>query len=139
MVAKIVPTAAALAALAVAGCAATAPKPHPHAAATQSAPAGISYQQGVSICTNLNDWLLVAVNQDRPRFGAQMHADETEAAGTVLGTDLENLDTNLQEVNGLALVPQPPGYTGSPPLGLGPLQTDCAQFAVTVTLPGTGG
>jgi hypothetical protein len=89
----------------------------------------------VSICTDLSDWLPQAVNEDQPRFTAQLESDETEAGSTSLGNDLTTLDTNLQEINGLALFPSPPGVY--PPTGLGALQNDCSAYGVTVSLPGS--
>jgi hypothetical protein len=133
-----IPSLAALLALLAAGCATSPPTPRPRPTVTHTAPAGLSTQQVQTICTDLNDWLPVAVKEDQPRFTPTLTADQAEAAGTPLGNALATLSANLQQVNGLAFEPSPPGYTGTP-LGLGALQRGCAGYGVTVTLPGAGG
>ena len=117
----------------LAGCG-SAPVHHHHvaAAAASAAPATLTQSQGASICNDLKAWLPGAFNQDQPRFNAKLDADETEAQGTPLGTDLSNLDSNLQSMNGVAFEPSPPGYTAGPPTGLGPLQQDCAAYGVNI-------
>jgi hypothetical protein len=75
------------------------------------------------------------MNENQPRFTAQMQSDENTAGNTSLGTDLQTLDANLQALNGVALFPSPPGY--SPPTGLSALHQDCTAYGVNVPLPGS--
>jgi hypothetical protein len=120
--------ASAAAALTLTACASAAtPKP----AAT--APAGLTYAQGQSICNDLAAWLPGAYNADMPRFSQKLGTDETEAvtASSQLGTDLSNLDSNLQSINSVAFDPNPPGYTGTP-TGMAALNSDCAAYGVTL-------
>jgi hypothetical protein len=127
--------AVAAAAVLLPGCG-SAPVHHHHAAVASAAPAALTQSQGASICTDLKAWLPGAFNQDQPRFNAQLEADETRTQGTSLGTDLSNLDSNLQSLNGAAFFPSPPGYTGTP-TGLGSLQQDCAAYGVNIPSPGS--
>lgn len=123
-----------LAVFLMAGCGGKSAVQHHHAAtvAATTAPASLTRSQGASICDDLKAWLPGAFNQDQPRFNAKLQADEAEAQGAPLGTDLSNLDSNLQSMNGLAFDPSPPGYTAGPPTGLGPLQQDCAAYGVNI-------
>ena len=132
----IIAAAAAVGVISLGGCssASTHHVAAPAAAASITAPT-LTASQGATICDDLKAWLPGAFNQDMPRFNAQLQSDESEAAGTPLGTDLSNLDSNLQQLNSDAFFPSPPGYTAGPPTGIGPLQQDCAAYAVKIKLP----
>jgi hypothetical protein len=112
-------------AMVLAGCSGSAPtaKPKPSVSPT------LSSAQGERICNDLTSWAAAAANDDQPRFDAQMTADENEAAGTSLGNELSQLDSDLQTENSVALDPAPPG-SGSL-TDLAPLQSDCAAYGVT--------
>lgn len=120
----------ALAVLMVAGCGDSHATVHLHHAA--AAPATLTQGQGTSICNDLKAWLPGAFKQGMPRFNAKLAADETQAQGVPLGTDLSDLDSNLQSLNGLAFFPSPPGYTAGPQTGLGPLHQNCAAYGVNI-------
>jgi hypothetical protein len=66
-----------------------------------------------------------------PRFNATMQADEQEAQGTQLGSDLSTLDNDLQSENSAALDAGPPGD----PQDMQILEQDCATYGVTVSQP----
>lgn len=120
--------AAALLTIAVlAGCSAGA---HPAARHRSHA---LTATQGQRICEDLTGWLSTAENADRPRFSILLERDEKTAGATRLGQDLQILDGNLQQLNGVALLPSPPGY--SPPTGLGALKADCGAYGVSIKLP----
>ncbi|SRR6266568_2385798 len=116
------------------GCSSASPHHAAAAPAATTAPT-LTASQGAAICNDLKAWLPGAFNQDMPRFNAQLESDESEAAGTPLGTDLSNLDSNLQQLNSVAFFPSPPGYTAGPPTGIGALQQDCAAYGVNIKLP----
>ncbi len=115
MSARSVAAAVLAVALALSACGGPAHATRHHA--HHSMPSTITYSQGASICNDINAWLSPAMNENQPRFTIQMQSDETQADTTSLGLDLGTLDTNLQQLNGAALFPSPPGY--SPPTGLG--------------------
>jgi hypothetical protein len=128
--------AATLGILVIGGCGNTST----HHLAAASAPTittapTLTASQGAVICNDFKAWLPGAFNQRMPRFNAQLESDETEAGDTPLGTDLLNFDSNLQDLNGSAFFPSPPGYAGTP-TGIGALQQDCATYGVTFKLPG---
>lgn len=100
-----------------------------HSAAT-TVP-GLTTAQGVSICNDLQAWYNVAYTEDMPRFNATMQADEQEAQGTQLGSDLSTLDNDLQSENSAALDAGPPGD----PQDMQILEQDCATYGVTVSQP----
>jgi hypothetical protein len=117
-------------ALTLTACSSAAAKPK----STQSAPpAALTSEQSESICNDLAAWLPGAYNQDMPRFTQALETGETEAvdANSQLGSDLSNLDSNLQSLNGVAFEPSPPNYTGTP-TGMAALTADCAQLGVTL-------
>ena len=102
--------------------------------------AALTSGQAVSICQDLKSWLAAGMNQDTPRFSAQLESDETEAsnANSQLGTDLTGLDEALQSSNSLAL---DPWTGGGGAIGLSPsngqfLAYDCSQVGVTVPFEG---
>jgi uncharacterized protein YceK len=112
-----------------AGCGSTATHHHSAPATTRLS---FTNSEGAGICNDLNAWLLVAFKQDMPRFSATMRADESEASGTTIGTDLQTLDTDTQTENGLAFFPPGPGQ----PSDVNVLQQDCAAYGVKVYRPG---
>ena len=107
---------------------------HHHHAAVQAAPPPLSFPQGARICTDLNSWAARAASQRMPRFSAAMQADESEAGGSQLGSDLSVLDGDLQTENSAALLPGPPGY----PTDESALKADCRVFGVNFTDGGLG-
>jgi hypothetical protein len=122
----------------VAGCAASAPRPLATAAAKRefagpATQAGLSISQGAKICDDLNTWVAGARDQGKPRFSAQMESDESKAGYSVLGTDLMELDSNLDNLNSGALKNSRPNYY--PVTGLGALTHDCAGYGVAVKEP----
>jgi outer membrane murein-binding lipoprotein Lpp len=118
------------------GCSGTSPHhiASSRVAAATTAPT-LTASQGAAICNDLKAWLPSAFKQNMPRFNAQLQSDESEAARTPLGTDLSDLDSNLQQLNSVAFFSSPPGYTGGPPTGTGPLHQDCAAYGVNIKLP----
>lgn len=101
--------------------------------------AALTSAQAVSICQDLKSWLATAMNQDMPRFSAQLKSDETEAnnANSQLGADLTGLDEALQESNSLALNPLSNVTGGLPSPSYGQfLAYDCSQVGVTVPFEG---
>jgi hypothetical protein len=122
----------------VAGCAALAPRPLATAAAKRemagpATQAGLSIVQGAKICDDLNTWVAGARGQSKPRFTVQMESDESKAGYSVLGTDLLELDSNLDNLNSGALKNSPPNYY--PVTGLAALTHDCAGYGVGIKEP----
>lgn len=111
--------------LALTGCSTSTPTAQPKTSASPS----LSSAQGERICNDLTSWAAAASNDDQPRFDAQMTADESEAAGTSLGGDLSELDSDLQTENAVALEAAPPGSGDL--TDLAGLQSDCATYGVT--------
>ncbi len=100
-------------------------------AVASNTPAAITASESTSICNDVNTWLKTAVNADMPRFNATLHADESEAAGTQLGSDLTSLDDDLQQMNSDALMNGPPGD----PQPIQAVAADCADVSVTIDNP----
>ena len=67
-----------------------------------------------------------------PRFDSTLEADEALAQGTILGTGLATLDSDLQTINSDALLPQLPGQPSDPQA----LATDCQAYGVTIDQSG---
>jgi hypothetical protein len=130
----VVGAAATVAALA-AGCGSAANSTPPASPATPSAPAtpAFSSAQGAAICNDLNAWLVTAWNEGSPRFNAELESDEQLAQGTQLGTDLTDLDGDLQSENMDALLSGPPGD----PTDIQNVAQDCTGYGVTITEGGT--
>ena len=122
------------AALLAAGCG-IPPAPHHHADLRAATPPPLSFRQGARICADLNRWADRAASQPMPRFGVTMQADESEASGSQLGSDLATLDGDLQTENSAALLPGPPGY----PTDESALKADCRVFGANFTDGGLGG
>ena len=119
---------AATTAVLLAGCGSSSTTLVAHHASASSQPS-ISAGEVTQICNDVNTWLQAAVNQDMPRFNAVLSADESKANGTVLGTDLANMDNDLQEVNSLALINGPPGQA----MAIQAVAADCAPYGVTLS------
>jgi hypothetical protein len=93
----------------------------------------ISAGEVTQICNDVNTWLKTAANQGAPRFDARLSADESKANGTTLGSDLANMDNDLQQINSLALTNGPPGQA----MAIQAVAADCAPYGVTLS-PGDG-
>lgn len=132
----LLPTFAVAGTLTLAGCGSGSPAPSTSTSTAASSTAAFTAQDGTQACNDLNAWLPGAMNVTQPRFNDALTADENAAQGTQLGDDLTTLDNNLQDLNGLALMPNPPGYAG-PPTGLAGLQQDCADYGVSIKMPGS--
>ncbi len=125
-----------VAALVVSACGSSLPNtPSPAASSVTSAPASSSLTsaQAARICNDLQAWWKIAFNEDTPRFNATIQADEHQANGTQLGSDLTTLDNDLQTENTDALLPGPPGQPGDMQV----LAQDCQAYGVTLSQPGS--
>lgn len=120
------------AALLVAGCA-SRPMPMHHPPTAVPAPVTpsstqpvINTAQSISICKDVRRWLPAAWSQDPPHFSTQLASDQMKAQGT-LGTDLSNLQTNLEGLSAAT-------YMGTS-TGIRAVQRDCAALGVKFKLP----
>jgi hypothetical protein len=95
-----------------------------------SSPAGLASTQATQICNDLLAWSKVAYNEDMPRFTQALVNDtnEAEAADSQLGSDMGSLETDLTQINSLALEPGPPGQ----PSDAQAVDYDCQQYGVNI-------
>lgn len=108
------------------------PQPPASPVPSPTAPPALTPAQGASVCNDLSTWLQTAQNEGMPRFDATMQQDEKTSQGSQLGTDLSNLDADLQSENSDALLAGPPGT----PASIQEVAQDCAGYGVTISMGG---
>jgi hypothetical protein len=116
----------------LAGCSAASPGTVAAGTATSSpaaaTPAAMSSAQGTHICRDLLAWSKAAGNQDQPRFTQTLANDVSKAGSSQLGTDMGNLQSDLQTENTLPLLPGPPGQPSDAQI----VDDDCQQYGVPI-------
>ena len=102
----------------------------PTAATPASSPAGLTSAQGTKICNDLLVWSKVAYTEDMPRFTQTLVNDtnDAEAANSQLGADMGSLESDLTQINSLALEPGPPGQ----PSDAQAVDYDCQQYGMNI-------
>jgi hypothetical protein len=114
-----------LTALVISGCGNTTKHRATHAISQTPKQPVLTYQQGANICNTLNTWAKHQGNVYTPRLPAVLILDaQTIASGTNLGTDLESFESELQQLNSVALLPVNDPAEGS-------LENDCLEYGVT--------
>jgi hypothetical protein len=99
---------------------------------TSPVAAGLTSAQEAQICGDLLAWSKVATNEDMPRFTQTLVNDVGEAGNSQLGTDMSSLESDLTQINSLALEPGPPGQPSSAQA----VDYDCQHYGVSIPLWG---
>jgi hypothetical protein len=120
-------TALILSAAALAGCGSSAATTSAVSAAQPSASMGITQAQGTRICNDFLAWLKQADNEGAPRFNQALLTDESAASGTLLGSALDQMQSDVDTNNSLAL-------SGGGLGGLGDVVSACQGYGVMVPL-----